>query len=376
MRIVCLDLSPDSPGQRRMVAGIRRYAAARGWDVLPLPRTELGPATVPATLTRQGAVGCVVFDSRDDGFYPPSLFGDVPVVYLDSPGRVRWRGATSVRCDNAAVTRTAFRELAAGLPESYAFVPSESMRPWNAERLRAFRVLCAEAGRRCRVFPGRRGEDRERRRVRIFEWVARLPRRCAVFAANDNTAVVVADAFAAAGRSLPRDNSLVGVDGDDIASDGGDISGVSSVKIDYEQAGFLAAKALLSRATQAAFGPLLVVRRPSTGGRGRREPRILEAVGMIRREACDGLTAAALSARFPGSRNLFERRFREAMGHSVLDEILHVRLEHVLNLLGRPDMPIAAIAAFSGFSSERELRHLFRRRFHVSMRTWKREHNA
>ena len=48
-------------------------------------------------------------------------------------------------------------------------------------------------------------------------------------------------------------------------------------------------------------GPLMVVRRKSTSGRGRHEPRIAEAVAMIRREACEGLTVAALAARFSGS---------------------------------------------------------------------------
>ena len=92
---------------------------------------------------------------------------------------------------------------------------------------------------------------------------------------------------------------------------------------------------------------------------------------MIRREACDGLSAATLASRFPCSRNLFERRFREAMGHSVLNEILHVRLQQVQVLLARPDVPIGTIADFCGFDSDRELRQLFLRRFRCSMRDWR-----
>lgn len=115
----------------------------------------------------------------------------------------------------------------------------------------------------------------------------------------------------------------------------------------------------------------MVDRRKSTRGYGRREPRIMEAVEMIRREACDGLTAEALAKRFRGTRRLFDMRFREAMGHPPLDEIIHVRLERVLELLAQPDFPISAIADFSGFSSERELQKLFRSRFKTSMRDWR-----
>ena len=95
---------------------------------------------------------------------------------------------------------------------------------------------------------------------------------------------------------------------------------------------------------------------------------------MIRREACDGLTAAALAARFRVSRAHFERRFREATGHSVLDEILHVRMENAEILLSRNDIAIGAIYFRCGFSTDRELRSLFLSRMRVSMRQWRRDH--
>ncbi len=97
----------------------------------------------------------------------------------------------------------------------------------------------------------------------------------------------------------------------------------------------------------------------------------MKAVEMIRSEACNGLTATALAARFPVSRKLFELRFREATGHSALNEILHVRMERVFDYLARPDFPISAIADFCGFRSDRELRNLFLARTGTSMRAWR-----
>jgi LacI family transcriptional regulator len=175
---------------------------------------------------------------------------------------------------------------------------------------------------------------------------------------------------------------------------------ITSVDVNFEKAGFLAARALAEilaaknakkrkhkdhSATPAngangvndvkfpplLFGPLMVERRESTRGRGRREPFVLEAAEAIRREACNGLTAAALAARFPVSRKHFERRFREAIGHSVLDEILNIRLEQVQAYLLRRDIAIDAIAGRCGFGSEIELRRLFRRRFGSSMTAWR-----
>ena len=246
-------------------------------------------------------------------------------------------------------------------------------------------------------------EDRLRRAEQMVSWAAELPHRCAVFAVNNWCAHSTAQALFKAGRPFPRTVTLVGADGAGPTLVPGDFSEtVSSIRLDHELAGYLAAKALgafaandsapVARMTTralrgmttaacaandyppcgrnndisslspkaasssraqpapslpaertpslqrreygvAVFPPLLVDRRQSTRGRGRRETNILKAMEMIRREACDGLTAVALAARFPGSRRLFEMRFREAMGHSPLDEILNVRLERAMELL-------------------------------------------
>jgi len=375
-RVLVLNFDVFSENVNRAKDGIMRYARSRGWEVVAVQPCAPWRAFVRSALARFRPVGCIVFDYQGGDYLPPHLFSSTPVVYLDSPGAARNGRKVSVCCDNAAVARAAFRELSASLPPCYAAVPSMSLRPWNASRIRVFRSLCAESGVQCRVFHGRRGEAKASRLARLAPFVASLPQHSAIFAANDNTAHDVAGVAASVGRSIPRELTLIGVDGGGTASDGGDISRISSVKLDIEQAGFMAAKMLASfgsgRPASASFGTLLVLRRESTRGFGRREPFVLAAVEMIRREACNGLSARELASRFPVSRNLFERRFREAMGHSVLDEILHVRLEQVQALLARRDMAIGAIAGLCGFNCEYALRKLFQARFGMSMQEWRR----
>ena len=369
---------------QRKLEGIRRYAKAHAWRVLPLSPEESKPADVRALLARHPPVGCIVECSLLYEDLPPALFGKTPVVYLDPQERMPRRAAPAVVCDDRAVARAAFRELSSGLPPSYAVVTYRMPRQWARERVSAFCALCRRARRDCHVFPERdeAEEGVAARAERLARWAETLPRNCAVFAVNDYTAGEMARAFRVAARPVPRSATIVGVDGDHaIAGDDG--PRLSSVKLDFEQAGFIAARLLDgivsggagAKAPIADFEPLLVLRRDSTRGRGRIEPHILEAVDIIRREACDGLTAAALAARFRCSRNHFEFRFREAMGHSVLNEILHVRMEKVQALLSRPGMKIDAIADFCGFRTERELRKLFKLRTGLSMRQW-REKNS
>lgn len=382
--ILFLDAGDRELELPRKLAGIRRFARTRGWRVEVFRRRDVPPSAVAALLRRFHPAGCVVEDSGPSRRLEPGLFAKVPVVWLDPHDPARRGGRAHVACDQESVAAAAFRELSSGVPPCYAVVPSPSLPAWNRRRIAAFASLCEKEGKPCRVFPGRANEEEGNRSKRLAAWLAGLPAHVAVFAANDFTAKGVADAAARLRLRFPRDYTLVGVDAIPETFAETTTPGISSVELDCELAGYMAAKMLDGLVADphgpgreppsATFGPLLVVRKESTRGRGRRERRILEAVEMIRREACEGLTAAVLTSRFPGSRKHFERRFREATGHSVLDAILHVRLQAAVDLLSRPGPSIGSISDFCGFSTARELQKLFRARFGMSMREWRALH--
>ena len=223
--------------------------------------------------------------------------------------------------------------------------------------------------------PAERADD-----ARLRKWLASLPRRTALFCVNDNLAAAVVAAAAEAGLSVPRDVMVLGVDDRD-ASVPDPPLGISSVHVDFERGGYVAARTLdaVMHGTppdprDRCFGPFLTVRRRSTGGARRAEPNILEAIRIIRAEACQGLRAEDVVRRISGSRSLVDLRFREATGHSILDEILHVRLERACLLLAGTRTSIAAVATFCGFASENSLLKVFRARFGVPMRQWRKLH--
>ena len=366
--ILYVDCQPRIERERCRLEGMRRYASGRGWRVETLKHTDCTPAALKEALERLRPVGCVAECWSRRTVCPPRAFGDVPVVFFSPPEGPEWRGALRVECVEAAVARLAFRELSAGKPSAYTVVSFWKERKWQRERIDVFRECCREAGFDCpfAFFPDNSAPRTAVPTRSLVEWAGALPPHCAVFAVNDGCAFIVADALARAGSSFPRTVTLLGADGQGAfrPEDTEIAPMVSSVVLDHEMAGYLAAKSLGERSLRKAivFPPLLVNRRVSTRGHGRPEPRILEAMDMIRREACDGLTAAELAARFPGTRQLFQLRFREAMGHSPLDEILNVRLERAMELLVHTDRTIAAVAALSGFRTEWEFWHFFRKR--------------
>ncbi len=381
--ILYLDTIPGERIQNMTLAGIRRYAAARGWDAVAVPGEESRPAAIPALLAaRKPVAGCVVECSDGRRDLPPRLFGKVPVVYLHAAPSLYGGRGLRVNADNAAIATTAFRELSVGRPDAFAavaFTGYIGKREWSTARERAFAALAAKSGKPFFHFPWKR-ETAERRQNRLAAWISALPGHTAVFAVNDLTAAEVAATARAAHRSIPRGLILLGVDNDAAMCESSPTT-LSSIQIDHERSGYIAAKmlgdvlaaknaekrngcmgsaALASTNGSATVGPLLIVRRESTRGSGRRESFVMEAVEIIRRKACDGLTAQSLASRFRCSRWLFEMRFREAMGHSVLDEITSVRMEQASTLLSATDTPVGIVADMCGFGSYRSLHAVFR----------------
>ena len=376
--ILFLNDRADDPTKRLKLAGVRRYAAAAGWDVVPIPQKWSGRKSIPGLLAKYRPAGCICSEDDSPTGLSPRLFGGIPLV-LANEHRRRYDALCGRVCvDNAAVARAAFRELSSGNPEAFAVVTEATSHEWSAVRVRTFRAEAANAGRPCPVYREIRWTEREESLVALRPWLAALPRHTAIYAVNDPLARRVADAALGAGLRIPQDLTILGTDNNPACCEAFRPT-LSSIQLDFERMGYLAASLLAARITSslkrsdgdiATVGPLLPVRRESTGGRGRREPHILEAVEIIRREACDGLTVAALAERLPGSRRLLDLRFREAMGHSVLDEIVQVRLERVFDLLRRPEIPIGAIADFSGFALH-QLDKVFRARFGCSLRDWR-----
>ena len=379
--ILYVDMWKGERIQEMKLAGIRRFAKVHGWDVRVLSEDESRPGRLRSFLSEMRPEGVIVEASAAHTDLPPRFFRKLPVVYLDCARGLYGGRMPKVVHDGEATTRIAFRELSSNRPLAYAVAGYMWLRPWSSIRERTFRALVSDAGKKCISF-ARRDESSESRARRLAAWVTRLPQKTAVFAVNDDTAAEIVAACQACGKDIPADMTLLGVDNLESVCETGETK-ISSIQVDFERAGYFAAKMLddvmsgrAGNPVEDRFGPMMVVRRESTRGFGRREHRILPVVELIRREACNGLTAREAMKGIKGSRRLFEIRFREAMGHSILDEILDVRLERVCHLLSSTDTPIGAMAAFCGFKSDIALSKLFHRRFGMSLLAWRRQNRA
>ena len=372
-----IDMWAGDMVHERKLTGIRWYAESRGWKVRTLGDADSRPRRLSGILAAARPVGCIVECSSGHEDLPPRIFRGIPTVYLDGPPRLYGNRVPRVIHDGKATVREAFRELASANPQVYAVVGHAEPYFWSRQRAADFRRLVTKSGRVCHVFPASRGCAAGLRARRLADWVGRLPRQCALFTVNDFVARETLAACRAAGRKVPSDIILVSVDNCEEICERSEPK-ISSVQIDFEAAGHRAAKMVDSLASQGdrpvmSFGPLMTVRRASTRRCGRCEPRLLSAIDLIRREACNGLRAHDVAELFGGSRRLVDLRFRETFGHSILNEIQNVRFEKVFTLLAHTDKSLGMIADLCGFRSEITLREQFRRRVGLSMTAWRAE---
>jgi LacI family transcriptional regulator len=254
----------------------------------------------------------------------------------------------------------------------FGFFGSESA-TYSKIQEASFRQRLATAG--CSVFPcyGEFLSDlttprlwkRSMRNTR--RWLHRLGRPAAIFCCDDVPARYLADVCSQIGLRVPDDIALLGLGDDELECRLADPA-LSSIAVPSQRIGYEAA-AILDRLMSGKtcphepllLPPLHVVTRYSTDVIAIDDATIRAALHYIREHAWHDLRIADVAHEIAVGRRPLERRFREVLGRSVLEEIHKVRIQRAKELLSETDLPITTVAARAGFSSIRRLDVLFGR---------------
>ena len=111
--------------------------------------------------------------------------------------------------------------------------------------------------------------------------------------------------------------------------------------------------------------PIGVVARRSTDTLAVGDPEVAAAIRSIREQATRGLGIAELVKESGLSRWQLEERFRRAVGRSIHDDMLRVRLEEARRLVTTTDLPMKSITPRAGLRSVAYMTTLFRRHFGI-----------
>ena len=365
---------------RKELAGAYRFARTAKWRVQVIEPAKR-PPVIRSLLAFWKPAGCLVECSGECAdYFTPEAFGDIPVVYLGRDPRTLPPTASFVNPSNRGPGRCAAMELLMAGFSSFGFVASSGNHFWSRDREAEFRRTLWANGYPCEVF-GRAAnfKNAELRSKALRDWLRSLRKPCGIMAENDYCASEVMDIAGKLRIRIPQKLAVIGTDNDSSLCENTKPT-LSSVFLDFEQAGYRAFEILASqienpgslpmRETYSAFG---LIHRGSTPAGTGTPPRIAKALDFIRDKACEGISAADVAAHMPGSRRLAEMDFRRTTGHSILEEILRVRFEHVELLLRDKSQQLSTIASFCGWKTENALRTAFLKRYGKSMREWRKE---
>ena len=367
MNVVLFFQSTMRKSWREKLAGAFRFAREKGWLIQVIERSAT-PSAIRSALRTWKPLGCMVDRAHSCGMPPDNVFGSMPVVYLDQdPSHLSSRHSCVLH-DSAATARLAAKELLNLGYSSCGFVGMPQPRFWSRERADAFRSEAEKAG--C-AFSEFAGDD-------IVAWLSTLQKPCAILAVNDYAAQQVHYAAQTLGLKIPDDVAIAGIDNDELYCEAMK-PGLTSVAPDFEAAGYRLASLLADQIDNPEMSPVLVkygpsklVRRGSTRKIAGADVRVRRALEFIRRNACcRSIGIDDVLSEMNCSRRLATQRFREAVGHSIVDEIHDVRFQHACKLLCETDMPISVIVSECGYDSESFFKKHFKRRTGLSMKDWR-----
>ncbi len=213
----------------------------------------------------------------------------------------------------------------------------------------------------------------------LSTWLAQLPTPCAIFAYDDRCGRLIALACRALGIAMPQKIAILGCNDDEIICRL-NTPPLSSVSLPLERVGYEAAIMLdrLMDGETAPKEPMLlpissVASRQSTKTTPIPDSDVAAALRFIAAHEGEWIGVPEVLLAVPINRRSLERKFRQFIGRSPLEEIRRVRLEKAKQLLATTDLPMPMVASQSGFSEAKQLSLVFHDTVGVTPTTYRRQ---
>lgn len=365
LRRILIVTELSSPHGRGVLRGVNRFARpSRPWVFLTCPPWL---PTLDAALTwRPDGVIAQAFTQPVAGRLRQL---SVPVVTVSNT--IGGLPLPKVTNDDQAIGRLAARYLLDRGFRHFGFVGPRSA-VFSRTRGALFAQTAREAGFNCRLLLSDRYEASpalfEQVLGRIGRWLRALSKPVAVFAATDNHGLLVTQACHAAGLAVPEQVAVLGVDDDELTCQWSHPP-LSSVRTATRVIGFEAA-GLLERlmegqrppAAPGLVAPIAVITRQSTDVLAIEDAHLAQAVRYIATHVARRINAGDVATAINLSRRSLERRFRDLLGRSILDEIHRVRVAVAQQMLVDTHRPVPEVAVSCGFRDAQHFWDVFRRR--------------
>jgi LacI family transcriptional regulator len=359
-KVILLIESSRASG-RALLCGIANYANHHGpWSFCWEPGGLEKGGPLLGTIEADGII------LRDVEKVDEALACRVPTVFIGHQ-KAEIPGLVNVVTDSKTISRLGAEHLIGCGFKHFAFCGyAES--PWSELRMQFFRERIRAAGfedpSHYELAMAKADWSKEQRAMVC--WLQSLRKPVGLMACNDDCGGQVMEACKLAGLQVPDVVGVIGTDNDEVVCG---ITGppMSSIAINFERAGYEAAHALhkmmrgahsVSRRITVAASH--VVARRSTDFVAAEEPHVAKALRFIRDHAKDAIPVNQVAQSAGLSRRALEKRFRNVVGRSILEEVRRVRTDQIARLLLETDLPVAEIATLLGFADTQHVARYFR----------------
>lgn len=377
---ILLAFAYNNRPDRERLSGILRFTTLRPkWEIRILDRSSSSVNHDAKLLTSTWRIDAVICTADSNYLNVLGLSGNRSPIFvaMDPPeGSEPQNANVIVKGRTSDITeRVAALMLQRGY-KNFAFygtrTPEEIAYSNACER--HFLHSLKRQNRQCLVFSPSHVSSWSERLKATSAWLQSLPKPCAVLAYSDELAKGLLDACRIAHIDVPGQVSIIGVD------DSPEICEtcrptLTSVRLDFELSGYLAAKTLdsvfqrgsLWKRRTVRYGISGITERASTQdfrGRGR---IVSMATDILRTLPLESLNVDTISRKTNTSRRLLEMYFKQILGHSMREEIACRRLKAIRERLVKTSAPIGDIVLACGFRTLSAAQVAFRKRYGISM---------
>lgn len=292
---------------------------------------------------------------------------DIPVVNV---ARERSRITfPSVQIDDFAVGEMAAEYFLDKGFENLACY-SLSNREFMTARLNGFRSRAEAEGLSISVFEDSDYSHRQNfspPSEQLRAWLIDLPQPNGVFVTTDALGLVIASSCRFAALGVPEQIAILGVSNNELLCNL-EYPSLSSVRLPGERLGFEAAQRLHAMlcgnpepVDARRLLPIDIVNRQSSDIYCIEDKAVSAALDYIRNNFSRPINVASVVRSVTISRSSLERKFRQLLGRSILDELTAQRIGKAKHLLTTTGLPLGTIATETGFSNSRQFSTVFKK---------------
>lgn len=248
------------------------------------------------------------------------------------------------------------------------------MQPRSTRRFDGFRRAVEARGRETCLFenPCEQGifpyKERQEYIDKLGQWLNKQPRPLGIFTLNDSYALHVLEACRQYDIKVPEEAAVLGADNNRhlcvIAH-----PSLSSIQLPYKQLGFEAARLLDAQllgkkpaAQHIALDPSGIIERNSTEILAIQDEAVVKAFNYIRKHRTEPIRIPDIVKASGSSRTLLQRKFRQSLQRTLLEEVHRQKIELATDLLHITSFSMDEIAEKCGLADQAQFTKLFRKK--------------